>query len=240
MSKEVNIDELKAAVIALNSSEVGKNNGISITTIGKKTNVLLDEFAYAIEKKVPDTQVTNLPEVVVNFYMKYINPVETPETNNATDEPIEEKENEMKPKAVKKEEKKSIPKKKAEPVKKEVPVAKKEAVKAPVAKKAALTPKPVKKEAPVAKKQEKKPIPKKKADHVEIEKDLFGYRLGSQANVIDMMLVAEGGASVKDMAKKCKSTESRVRSHLYSLIKLKGFDIVIKNGKYIYKKGAKK
>jgi len=239
---KIDFNELKTVVICLNKSGFLEECGIDkIKTIGKKVDALLKEFAEAVEK-IPDDKASDLPEDVVNFYMTYVNPIEespsseeeeSPEEETKEENPKEEGEEKMK-KVEKKKlvEKKPVAKEKAVPKKKEAPAPKKtEKKEKPVEKK------PVKKE-------EKKPVAKKKAVEKKprqsnVEKDLFGYKKGSQANIIDEKII-NGGATIAEMAKACKSTESRVRSHLYTLIKLKGIPIVIKDGKYTYSKKGKK
>lgn len=217
---KVDIAELKGAISELNKSEVVEANEIAkIKTIGKGKEELFKLFAETVEK-VPDDQTGNLPDKVVEFYMTHVNPIE--------DEPGEsnESEGEENPKEEESEMKKPVEKKKEE--KKPVPKAKKVEEKKPVKKTAT----PKKEEKKPVKKTEKKPVPKK-----EVKKDLFGYKIGSQANLIDEALLK--GATVKEMVKACGSTESRVRSHLYTLTKLKGFKLTICDGKYTYKKAKK-
>jgi outer membrane biosynthesis protein TonB len=214
--------KLNLAIEALNNSPLLEKNKIAkINTKKKSAEELLKLFADAVDA-VPNEEVNELPETVIDFYMSYVNPPSGGETETKN-ESAKEKENT-----------KMETKKKVVPEKKPVPVAKKKEPEKKPATPPVKKKEPEKKAAPAV----KKPVVKKTAVKKVIEKDEFGYKVGSQANIIDKALLV--GATVKEMAAKCKSTESRVRSHLYSLAKLKGFNIVVKDGKYIYVKGKKK
>ena len=222
MKEKYDVSVLKEVIVSINKCGLLEENEIAkIKMIGKKNEALFKEFAETVEK-IPDEQASNLPENVIEFYMTFVNPSEEEPSEETTEKEGEE---EMK----KDDKKKPVAKKKEAPVaKKEAPVAKKKPVEK-VEKKVEK-----KKEAPVAKKKPVEKVEKK------VEKDIFGYKVGSQANKIDDCLISAGGATVKEMAAACKSTESRVRSHLYTLIKLKGVPIVVKDGKYVYSKKGKK
>jgi biotin operon repressor len=57
----------------------------------------------------------------------------------------------------------------------------------------------------------------------EVQKNQFNHKVGSQAQKLDDLLL-KGGLSLRQLAEKADSTDSRVRSHI-SHLKSKGFTV---------------
>jgi hypothetical protein len=127
----------------------------------------------------------------------------------------------------------------AEPEKKEDPDP-------PVAEKKKPTPKtkgkkeePEKEEEPEKKEEEppKKKKEKKAPVKKNLEKDEFGYVVGTGANLIDRAIIDSGKKGVTK-AEMVEASGRTVGSHIYAL-KAKGIVLTIADGRYSYSKGKK-
>lgn len=100
-------------------------------------------------------------------------------------------------------------------------------------------PAPVEKKKPSAEKKEKK---EKKESTSQVEKNELGHRVGTQADSIDIVFLESAGdvISLSAIMKKTKLSKSRIKSHVYHLVKNRGCKITeAKEGKevaYTFKK----
>ncbi len=205
-AKDVDLNELRGVIKELNAvGELSFKKGketvtheiVKIKVIGKKKEDLLKQFAEIVET-TPDEVANELPENVIAFYMKYINP-------EKQSGPEPEKEPEPEPVTEKKKPTPKAKEKKEEPKKEE------------------------KEEKPPKEKKEKKAGPPKR----NLQKDEFGYVIGTGANLINRAIIDSGKTGVTK-AEIVEASGRKVESHLYAVQKIKGFVFTVKDGRYSY------